>query len=144
MLSHFWLFPDTYFVFFFSCFTARHKRGLPESTAEPVWWRGLKTVMEETQVQRHAFFALHFTVILENVNFLANLDLPFPCQSPAAVCSPALCVPLSAALLGSSKGTNSVYPEKLTLQGEMGSHMLVKGSASLCNVSNKTNKNVLL
>lgn len=54
-----------YFVFFFPCCTARHKGGLPEGAAEPVWWRRLKTVMEETQIQRHVVFALHFTVILE-------------------------------------------------------------------------------
>lgn len=56
------------FVFFFPCFTARHKRGLSEGAAEPVWWRGLKAVREETQIQRHAFFALRFIVILEKID----------------------------------------------------------------------------
>lgn len=55
------------------------------------------------------FIALHFTVILENLNILANLDSPFPSQSPAAVCSPVLNVPLLAALLGSAKDPNSIY-----------------------------------
>lgn len=110
-----WLFPDVYFVFFFPCFTARHKRGLSEGTAEPVWWRGLKTVMEETQVQRNAFFALHFTVIPENLNFLATLELPFPCQSPAAV-APLRCACPSRQLCLAVPKLLTVYPETLTLQ----------------------------
>lgn len=61
------------------------------------------------------------------------LSLPEPCCS----CSPALCMPLSAAVLGCAKAPNGVSRDT-NPPGDTGSHMLVKSSASLCNVSNKT------